>query len=61
MNVIIRAMVRLFLFGERWNVLIIRLRLVDWNIHLSLHENIITIAIINIHCLYTNEDELYQI
>ena len=34
MNVFIRAMVRIFSFGERWNVLP----------HLSAHENILTIA-----------------
>ena len=50
MNVFIRAMVRIFSFGERWNVLF------NWAIaslnrtfHLSPHENILTIALINIH------------
>ena len=48
MNVFIRAMVRIFSFGERWNV--------PFNsaVHLSSpHENIFTIALINIHYLYT--------
>ena len=44
----LRAMVRIFSFGERWNV---GCRLVEWN-HLSPHENILTIALINIHYLY---------
>jgi hypothetical protein len=29
-------------------------RLVEWNIHLSPHQNILTIALINIHYLYIN-------
>ena len=48
MNVFIRAMVRIFSFGERWNVLFNR------TFHLSPHENILTIALINIHYLYIN-------
>ena len=28
---------------------------VQWYIHLSAHENILTIALINIHYLYTNQ------
>ena len=43
MNVSIRAMVRIFSFREKWNV----------PFHLSPHENILTIALINIHYLYT--------
>ena len=42
------AMVKIFSFGERWN---------RWNrngFHLSPHENIFTIALINIHYLYNN-------
>ena len=38
MNVFIRAMVRIFSFGETF--------------HLSPHENTLTIALINIHYLY---------
>ena len=43
---LIRAMEQIFSFGERWNV--------PFNsFHLSPHENIHTIALINIHYLYT--------
>ena len=52
MNVFIRAMVK---FGERWNVLF-NSAIAPFNrtFHLSPHENILTIALINIHYLYTN-------
>ena len=50
----IRAMVRIFSFGERWNVpfnsAVVSL---NGTFHLSPHENILTIARINIHYLYT--------
>ena len=44
MNVFIRAMVKIFSFGD----------VAEWNgkFHLSPHENIFTIALINIHYLY---------
>ena len=45
MDVFIRAMVTIFSFGERWSVPINTL-------HVSPHENILTIALINIHYLY---------
>jgi hypothetical protein len=53
MNVFIRAMVRIFSFGERWNVPS-NSAVASWNetFHLSPHENILTIALINIHYLY---------
>ena len=53
MNVFILAMLRIFSFDERWKVLF------NWAIaqlnrtfHLSPYENILTIAVINIHYLY---------
>ena len=53
MNVFIRAIVRMFLFGERlivpFNSAIASL---NGTINLSPHENILTIALINIHYLY---------
>jgi hypothetical protein len=59
MNVFICAMVRIFSFGERWNVPF------NWAVaslngtfHLSPHENILTIALINIHYLYTGQFNL---
>ena len=52
MNVFIRAMVRIFSFGENGMFQSTRLRLVDWNTPFSPHENILTIALINIHYLY---------
>jgi hypothetical protein len=56
MNVFIRAMVRIFslkYFSERWNVPFK---------FLSPHENILTIALINIHYLYNVQttSTLYQ-
>jgi hypothetical protein len=56
MNVFIRAMVRIFSFGERWNVpLNLVVASLNGTFHLSPHENILTIALINIHYLYTIE------
>ena len=53
MNVFIHAMVRIFSFGERWNVLFnLAIALLNRTFHLSPHENILTIALINIHYLY---------
>jgi hypothetical protein len=56
MNVFIRAMVRIFSFGERWNVpfnsAVVSL---NGTFHLSPHENILTIARINIHYLYNSK------
>ena len=46
----IRAMVRIFSFGERWNV-----PFNSGTFHLSPHENILTIARINIHYLYNSQ------
>ena len=55
MNVFIRAMVRIFSFGERWNVLFnSAIASLNRTFHLSPHENILTIAPINIHYLYNN-------
>ena len=55
MNVFIRAMVRIFSFGERWNVLFnSAIASLNRTFHLSPHENILTIALINIHYLYIN-------
>ena len=54
MNVFTRAMVRIFSFGERWNVLFnSAIASLNRTFHLSPHENILTIALINIHYLYT--------
>ena len=54
MNVFIRAIVRIFSFGERlivpFNSAIASL---NEAINLSPHENILAIALINIHYLYT--------
>ena len=53
MNVFIRAMVRMFSFGERWNVPFnSAVASLNGTFHLSPHENILTIALINIHYLY---------
>ena len=53
MNVFIRAMVRIFSFGERWNVLFnSAIASLNRTFHLSPHENILSIALINIHYLY---------
>ena len=54
MNVFIRAMVRIFSFGGRWNVPFnSAVASLNGTFHLSPHENILTIALINIHYLYT--------
>ena len=61
MNVFIRAVVRIFSFGERWNVLfnsperwnvLFAIASLNRTFHLSPNENILTIALINIHYLY---------
>ena len=50
----IRAMVRTFSFGERWNVPFNSdVASLNETFHLSPNENILTIARINIHYLYT--------
>ena len=50
----LRAMVRIFSFGERWNVPFnSAVASLNGTFHLSPHENILTIALINIHYLYT--------
>jgi hypothetical protein len=50
----IRAMVRIFSFGERWNVPFnSAVASLNGTFHLSPNENILTIARINIHYLYT--------
>jgi hypothetical protein len=47
-------MVRIFSFGERWNVPFnSAVASLNGTFHLSPHENILTIALINIHYLYT--------
>jgi hypothetical protein len=49
----IRAMVRIFSFGERWNVPFnSAIASLNGTFRLSPHENILTIARINIHYLY---------
>jgi hypothetical protein len=46
-------MVRIFSFGERWNVPFnSAVASLNGTFHLSPHENILTIALINIHYLY---------
>ena len=52
-NVFIHAMVRIFSVGERWNVLFnTAIASLNRTSHLPSHENILTIALINIHYLY---------
>ena len=53
MNVLIRAMQRIYLLSERWNDSI-QLDFVSLNgtFHLSPRESILTTALINIHYLY---------
>jgi hypothetical protein len=52
----IRAMVRIFSFGERWNVPFnSAVASLNGTFHLSPHENILTIALINIHYLDANQ------
>jgi hypothetical protein len=47
------AMVRIFSFGERWNVPFnSAVASLNGTFHISPHENILTIALINIHYLY---------
>ena len=47
------AIVRIFSFGERLNVLFnSAIASLNGTFHLSPHENILTIALINIHYLY---------
>ena len=54
----LRAMVRIFSFGERWNVPFnSAVASLNGTFHLSPHENILTIALINIHYLYTVMDD----
>ena len=54
-----RAMVRIFSFGERWNVPFnSAVASLNGTFHLSPHENILTIALINIHYLYTSSASL---
>ena len=54
MNVFIRAMVRIFSFDKRWNVLFnSAIASLNRTFRLSPHENILIIALINIHYLYT--------
>ena len=49
----LRAMVRICSFGERWNVPFnSAVASLNGTFHLSPHENILTIALINIHYLY---------
>ena len=49
----LRAMVRIFSFGERWNVPFnSAVASLNGTFHLSPNENILTIALINIHYLY---------
>ena len=49
----IRAMVRIFSFGERWNVPFNEATAeLNGTFHLSPNENILTIARINIHYLF---------
>ena len=50
MNVFIRAMVRIFSFGERWNVL--------FNSAI-VYENILTIALINMYIRYLYSITIY--
>ena len=51
---LIRAMEIIFSFGERWNVPFnLADPLLNGTFHLSPHENILTITLINIHYLYT--------
>ena len=62
MNVFIRAMVRIFSFGERWNVLFnSAIASLNRAFHLSPHENILTIALINIHYLYNITVTILQV
>ena len=53
MNVFIRPMVRIFSFGERWNVPLNEAKLIG-TFHLLPNDNILTVALINIHYLYNS-------
>ena len=54
----IRAIVRIFSFGEGWNVPFnLAVASLNGTFHLSLHENILTISLINIHYLYYLQHE----
>jgi hypothetical protein len=56
----IRAMVRIFSFGERWNVPFNSVvASLNGTFHLSPHENILTIALINI--MYTDGQRLKRL
>jgi hypothetical protein len=56
-----RAMVRIFSFGERWNVPFnSAVASLNGTFHLSPHENILTIALINIHYLYIKHSLIIQ-
>ena len=53
-NFLIRAIVRIFSFGERFIVPFnSAIASLNETINLSTHENILTIAVINIHYLHT--------
>jgi hypothetical protein len=53
-------MVRIFSFGERWNVPFnSAVASLNGTFHLSPHENILTIALINIHYLYNSLQRKY--
>ena len=61
MNVFIRAMVRIFSFGERWSVPFnSAVASLNGTFHLSPHENILTIALINIHYLYIKQHIYFE-
>ena len=51
----IRAMEQIFSFGERWWSIQLGFASLNGTFHLSPHENICTIALINIHYLYNND------
>jgi hypothetical protein len=59
MNVFICSMVRTFSFGERWNVPFnSAVASLNGTFHLSPNENVLTIALINIHYLFIVTDSL---
>ena len=54
------AMVRIFSFGERWNVPFnSAVASLNGTFHISPHENILTTALINIHYLYIIYTRVY--
>ena len=60
MNVLIRAMERIFSLGERWNDSIqLGFASLSGPFYLSPRENILTIALINIHYLFPIQQFLY--